>query len=162
MSICFFVSDLHGRVDRYEKLFSAIRAERPEAVFLGGDLLPNPMAPPPELLGKDFLSEYFAQRLRTVHADPGPRIFAILGNDDGRGQEEVLRQMEADGLLHYVHGRWEQFGSFSVLGYSYVPPTPFLLKDWERYDVSRFVDPGAISPEEGFRQIEIPAVSRST
>ena len=32
-----------------------------------------------------------------------------------------------------------------------MPPTPFLLKDWERYDVSRFVDPGCVSPEEGRR-----------
>ncbi len=30
-----------------------------------------------------------------------------------------------------------------------MPPTPFALKDWERYDVSRFVDPGSIPPEEG-------------
>jgi len=30
-----------------------------------------------------------------------------------------------------------------------VPPTPFTLKDWERYDVSHFVDPGAMAPEEG-------------
>jgi Icc-related predicted phosphoesterase len=37
------------------------------------------------------------------------------------------------------------------MGYSYVPPTPFPLKDWERYDVSRYVDPGAVSPEEGMR-----------
>ena len=29
-----------------------------------------------------------------------------------------------------------------VYGYSCVPPTPFALKDWERYDVSHFVDPG--------------------
>jgi hypothetical protein len=40
-------------------------------------------------------------------------------------------------------------GLFTVYGYSYVPPTPFLLKDWERYDVSRYVDPGCVSPEEG-------------
>ena len=41
MSICFFVSDLHGKIARYNKLFSQILAEEPEAVFLGGDLLPS-------------------------------------------------------------------------------------------------------------------------
>jgi Icc-related predicted phosphoesterase len=42
-----------------------------------------------------------------------------------------------------------------VYGYSYVNPTPFLLKDWERYDVSRYVDPGCVSPEEGHRSVPV-------
>ncbi len=41
------------------------------------------------------------------------------------------------------------------MGYSYIPPTPFPLKDWERYDVSRYVDPGAVSPEEGMRTLPV-------
>ncbi len=39
--------------------------------------------------------------------------------------------------------------SNGIYGYNYVPPTPFHLKDWEKYDVSRYVDPGCISPEDG-------------
>jgi len=42
-----------------------------------------------------------------------------------------------------------------VYGYAFVPPTPFQLKDWERYDVSRFLDPGCVSPEEGSRTVPI-------
>jgi Icc-related predicted phosphoesterase len=42
-----------------------------------------------------------------------------------------------------------------VYGYACVPPTPFQLKDWERYDVSRFVDPGCIPPDEGFRTVPV-------
>jgi hypothetical protein len=37
-----------------------------------------------------------------------------------------------------------------------VPPSPFRHKDWERYDVSRFVDPGCVSPEEGVRSVPVP------
>ena len=43
-----------------------------------------------------------------------------------------------------------------MFGYAYVPPTPFHLKDWERYDVSRYVDPGCVSPEEGRRSVPVP------
>ena len=43
---------------------------------------------------------------------------------------------------------------YDFYGYAYVPPTPFRYKDWERYDVSRYVDPGCISPEEGIRTID--------
>ncbi len=28
-----------------------------------------------------------------------------------------------------------------------------MLKDWERYDVSRYVPPGCVSPEEGYRSV---------
>jgi hypothetical protein len=31
-----------------------------------------------------------------------------------------------------------------------------MLKDWERYDVSRFVDPGCVSPEDGHRSVPVP------
>ena len=46
-------------------------------------------------------------------------------------------------------------GPSAVYGYSYIPPTPFLLKDWERYDVSRFVDPGCVSPEDGQHSVAV-------
>ena len=41
MNECFFVSDLHGQIERYQKLFKLIEKEKPSAVFLGGDLLPS-------------------------------------------------------------------------------------------------------------------------
>jgi Icc-related predicted phosphoesterase len=42
---------------------------------------------------------------------------------------------------------------FLVYGYACVPPTPFVLKDWECYDVSRYVPLGSVSPEEGLRSV---------
>jgi Icc-related predicted phosphoesterase len=42
-----------------------------------------------------------------------------------------------------------------ITGYSYVPPTPFQLKDWERYDVSQYVDVGAVSLEQGKRTVDV-------
>jgi Icc-related predicted phosphoesterase len=47
---------------------------------------------------------------------------------------------------------------YTVYGYGYIPPTPFLSKDWERYDVSRYVDPGSVSPEEGWHSIPHTAI----
>ena len=60
------------------------------------------------------------------------------------------------GLWEYVHGRRAEVAGYTVHGYAFVPPTPFLFKDWERYDVSRFVDPGCVSPEEGLRTVAVP------
>jgi uncharacterized protein len=154
-----FVSDLHGSLPRYERLWEEIRERRPEVVLLGGDLLPSAlylMARSADPRHRDFIPGYLAAHLEEL-GDERPRFLVILGNDDARIEEEQLVPLEERGLLEYVHGRAVRVGAFDVVGYSYVPPTPFQLKDWERYDVSRFVDPGCVSPEEGLRTVPVPA-----
>ncbi len=158
---CFFVTDLHGRIPRYRRLLERIAAERPAAVFLGGDMLPAPFDRrwTEELGIEDFVHEFLAIEFRALRETMGeeyPRIFAILGNDDPRAEEEAM-QGAGDGLWSYMHERREELGPFAVYGYAYVPPTPFRLKDWERYDVSRHVDPGCVSPEEGMRTVPVDA-----
>jgi uncharacterized protein len=158
---CFFVSDLHGRAERYRKLRAAVERERPAALFLGGDLLPFALAPGPddsEAAG-GFIPGHLAagfERLRELLGADYPRVFLILGNDDPRAEEEEILAGAARGLWEYLHERQASFGEFHVFGYACVPPTPFQLKDWERYDVSRFVDPGAVPPEEGRRSVPVP------
>ncbi len=155
MTGCFFVSDLHGSLDRYRKLFLAVSAEKPKAVFVGGDMLPHAGR---EESGGDFLRDVFfagLDRLRNGLGNAYPRVFVILGNDDPRAVEASLVDAAGDGLLSYAHGKRESFGRWVVYGYAMVSPSPFLLKDWERYDVSREVAPGCISPEEGWRTVEV-------
>lgn len=161
MTTCLFASDLHGRTGRYKKLFEAIVTEEPAGVFLGGDLLPHPFL---SLTGgteelADFLSDFLVPGFEHLRAEMGsayPEVFLILGNDDPRVDEEEFRGQARLGLWHYSHDTQMSFRGFSVFGYSFVPPTPFQLKDWERYDVSRYVPPGSVSPEHGGRTVEIP------
>lgn len=151
MTPCLFASDLHGRTDRWAKLARAVEADPPDGLFLGGDLLPFHGAE--EAAG--LLANAF-DGLRATLGERYPRVFLILGNDDRRSLEPSFVEAADRGLWTYAHQRWAELGPCRVWGYSYVPPTPFALKDWERYDVSRFVDPGCISPEEGFRTVEVP------
>ena len=155
MTPCFFVSDVHGSTSRLATLLRAVEREAPDAVFVGGDILPNRVRSPDPT---DFLENHFLGGLRELRARMGqryPRVFAILGNDDGRWGESILEEASDDRTLSYVHSRRVEMGRWAVYGYSYVPPTPFRLKDWERYDVSRYVDPGSTSPEEGIRTVEV-------
>ncbi len=160
MTGCLFVSDLHGSVDRYRKLLAIIRAERPEAVFLGGDLLPSGLflnkrgSDAPESFVEDFLARRFENLKRELGSDY-PRIFLILGNDDPRVQEDIFKEAASRDLWEYVHNRRVALKKYSVYGYANLPPTPFQLKDWERYDVSRYTDPGCVSPEDGFRTVPV-------
>ena len=153
---CHFATDLHGRPDRYRALWNVIINERPRGVFLGGDLLPHGMdlswqsSPHDGDFVTGFLIPGF-QQVRDTLGDDYPQVFLILGNDDPRSLEEDFLVGQDDGLWRYMHGRKAPFEGHMVYGYSCIPPSPFQLKDWERYDVSRFVDPGCVSPEDGSR-----------
>lgn len=159
---CFFVSDLHGSLDRLHRLWTAIRSERPGAVFIGGDILPagSLLADGLDVRHRDFVNEAFGVGLRRLRDELGPaypEVFVILGNDDPRFEEPAVLDLATEGLWNYVHGRHVRWAGFHVYGYGCVPPTPFLLKDWERYDVSRYVDPGCVSPEEGWHSVPVAA-----
>jgi Icc-related predicted phosphoesterase len=156
---CFFASDLHGRVERYRRLLRVVEEEVPAAVLLGGDLLPSGYLASWDSgehgdFVREFLSRGFAA-LRGRLGDRYPMVVLILGNDDPRAEEIKLLEGEREGLWRYAHGRRIALDGHVVYGYSFVPPTPFLLKDWERYDVSRFVDPACVSPEEGRRSVPV-------
>jgi Icc-related predicted phosphoesterase len=153
MGLCFFTSDLHGKVERYVALFEKIELEKPKAVFLGGDLLPSGLFAYTSAkdIPEDF-THYIFENLRSLKKKLGkyyPSIFTILGNDDGRATEDAFTEADEEGLLIYMHNKKVKFGDHRIYGYACIPPTPFMLKDWERYDVSQFVDPGCVPPQEG-------------
>lgn len=161
MTICFFATDLHGKVERYNKLFSRILSEKPEAVFLGGDLLPSGLfaLTNDEKVIDNFINDFLIngfQNLKKKLAEKYPRVFLILGNDDGKINEKDFIDGQQLGVWEYINNKKIKFEDFNIYGYSYVPPTPFQLKDWEKYDVSRFTDPGCISPEEGWHSVDVP------
>ena len=158
--LCFFVSDLHGNPDRYKKLFQKIIDEKPVAVFIGGDVLPSGLFAftSAEKAPEDFVNGFLLKQLDELKTKLGniyPRIFLIMGNDDARMYEPLFLKADKQGLIEYVHNKKVDFERYPVYGYACVPPTPFMLKDWERYDVSRYVDPGCVPPEEGSFTVEV-------
>lgn len=153
---CLFVTDLHGRMDRYEKLFGSIQTEEPDVVFIGGDLLPHFAwsGDGPD----DFLQDFVAARLeqiKTRMTDRYPDIFVILGNDDARSEVQTVKEIAARQMWKYAHRRRFELNRHVVYGYAIVPPSPFQSKDWEKYDVSRYTPPGSVSPEEGRRSARV-------
>jgi len=150
-----FVSDLHGKIERYESLFQILLNETPDVVFLGGDLLPNHFAINSNM--EEFVKNKIFSNIKNTLDETSKKIrfFIILGNDDPRIYEYLFEDADRKGLIDYVHNKTVNYGNRHITGYSYVPPTPFKLKDWEKYDISRHVDVGAISPEEGVRTIDV-------
>ena len=153
-NLAFFVTDLHGSRSRYEKFFHLIEKEKPMVVFLGGDLLPSGLYAYTSDYQNlpDFFESFLIKNLLDLKRKLGesyPKIFVIFGNDDGKSLESSFMESQDKGIWEYIHGRKTSFKDYEIYGYSYVPPTPFQLKDWERYDVSRYVPPGSFPPESG-------------
>ena len=156
MPTWFFASDLHGAISRYRKLLERVQEEHPSVLLLGGDLLPSTPVERGDI-GEEFIPHLSGQleKLKNQMGTSYPQIYLILGNDDPRSAEASIMIGEAQNLWVYVHNRSVELSGYSIYGYACIPPSPFFLKDWERYDVSRYVDPGCISPEDGWHTVPV-------
>ena len=122
-------------------------------LLMGGDLLPHYFSE------SNFITGYLLPQFSLLKDKMGkqfPELFLILGNDDAKRDENFILKGEVQGIWKYIHAKNIEYKNYNFFGYSYINPSPFLLKDWEKYDVSRYVEPGCISPEDGKRTIEIP------
>lgn len=159
MTTSYFVSDLHGSKSRYEMLFREIIRNKPSFIFIGGDLLPHVHRS--ERVGQkeipDFTNDYLIPGFKNLRRQMGcnyPEVFVIMGNDDHRIEEKSFLEGEKSELWKYLNCSKFKFGPYTIYGYPFVPPTPFLLKDWEKYDVSQTIHTGCIDPKKGFRTVE--------
>jgi len=158
---CLLVSDLHGKASSYRKLFALLEKESPDILFLGGDILPSwagTAAASGGISSSGFTVRKLADDFLDLKKQLGykyPDIFVILGNDDGRAEEAAMFEATNEGVWKYIHNQKIKYDKYDIYGYAFVPPSPFMLKDWERYDVSRYVDPGCISPEEGIYTLPV-------
>lgn len=153
-AIC--LSDVHGNDVKYRKLCTYIKQNLPVAVFIAGDILPNYYVTEPIEFIENTLQPLLSE-LKDEINEQYPDIFLITGNDDAAISCEHLRYLELKGLIRFPNKLVINQPGYSVLGYPFVPPTPFLLKDWEKYDVSRYLPRDTVSPEDGIRTVEIPA-----
>jgi uncharacterized protein len=130
----FFTSDLHGQGALYEQLVAIAAARRPRAVLIGGDLAPHGAGAEGIARQRVFLEGFlveFARRLR--EASPGTDLLLLMGNDDWAANHDCLERYEGD-LWRVLHDRVVNVDGTRVAGLSWVPITPFSLKDWERWE----------------------------
>lgn len=135
-----------------------MREDTPDVLLMGGDLLPggSMLLSSHDLAHQDFIHGFLQPGFSALRADLGdnyPLVLAIMGNDDARFQEASLIEAGGGGLWTVLHERKLEALGYTFYGYPYVNPTPFQLKDWERWDVSRFVDVGCVPPTAGRRTV---------
>jgi Icc-related predicted phosphoesterase len=152
----FFTSDLHGSSELYEQVVALASEHRPRAVLLGGDLAPHATGAPGVERQRVFLEGFLVEFARRLHdASPESELLLLMGNDDWSANHDVLERYDGQ-LWRLLHARTIEVDGVSVSGLSWVPITPFAIKDWERWEDGDDESParlhGWVSGLEGVRE----------
>jgi Icc-related predicted phosphoesterase len=136
--IILYTSDLHGNKELYSELFALAERKQPQAMIIGGDLLPL-HGPFRHSLREqeDFIFNYLETTLGDfLTKTPQTKVYVMLGNDDWQAANAHLMSLTTKGLIRTLHGEKHEAGDgYELIGYAHVPPTPFTIKDGERRDL---------------------------
>ena len=145
-----YVADVHG--NKYQTLSSLVTAFilKLDGVVFGGDIAPkegNEEDGSHRKLGhrtrhpesqreyyEDFMIPLFEDyALHTTDID----IYTMMSNDDFRVNMSLLEEAAKEGKFKLLHEQAHQLpNGLFIVGTSYVDLTPFVNKDWEKWDLS--------------------------
>lgn len=152
-----YSADLHGNEGFYRRLLKKAENERCHAVVIGGDLCPRGGNSAEERVAiqKRFIVKFMLPLIKKFRQkNKNSEIYTIMGNDDFRANLIVLENAERDKILKSIHNKSIKLNkNLNIAGYSFVNPTPFRLKDWEKPDFEDDKGPAQLFPEE-IRSVE--------
>ncbi|MDP2944572.1 MAG: metallophosphoesterase [bacterium] len=138
MAKILYTSDIHGNKIQYQKLVDYALKIKPDFVIIGGDLAPKDFSRDAFINGqRNFFENDLPKLLLPLKIGlPNLKLFLMMGNDDCSVNMNTLNKH--DRSLYYIahNKRIKLINNFDIVGYSYVPITPFGIKDWEKYDFS--------------------------
>lgn len=132
-----FTADLHGNLVQYEKLFQKAIQENTNAIIIGGDITPKDKKNRTILGQRQFLKNKLIPLIKKFKAQKKQtcEIYIMMGNDDFKSNYYILEEMEKHNLVKLIHDKVIKLHeSYKIVGYSFVPLTPFVYKDWEMFD----------------------------
>ncbi len=148
-----FTSDLHGQIYLFEQLLEWVRISSVERVILGGDFLPSlpPTGRYEEMIHhqRSFIRTFLMRFFKKCQKAKVRRIYLIPGNWDAA--YPFLFEDPVEGMVDLDRKLDTLAEGFPIIGYPFVPPTPFRPKDYEKMD-----DPEAPWPPQ-----KIPSYIRS-
>ena len=132
-----YTSDLHGEISLYQELLELSIASSAEIIALGGDLLPSfppskqyeDMIPNQKLFVDQFLAPFSKKILETTSVR---QIFLVPGNWD-IGYPYLFKD-PTEGVVDLSQRIYRLNNGYALIGYPFVPPTPFRPKDYEKMD----------------------------
>ncbi len=134
---CLYASDLHGEIYLYQELLEFARSSSAEIIALGGDLFPSfpptkryeDMIPNQKTFIDRFLLPFFKRTMVTTDVK---YLFLIPGNWD-IAYPHLFKQ-PIDGIIDLDRKIYRLKNGYEIIGYPFVPPTPFRPKNYEKMD----------------------------
>ena len=132
-----FASDLHGETHLYHELFALARRASAEILILGGDLLPSfaPSRKYEDMIPnqRTFIDQFLLPFFKTLIEDTLARLmFLIPGNWD-LGYPYLFRD-PVENIVDLSQKVYRLPSGYELIGYPFVPPTPFRPKTYEKMD----------------------------
>jgi len=134
-----YTSDIHGNEIQYLKLVNYAIKIKANTIIVGGDIAPKRFLYGGYIKGqREFLEDKLPKFLHLLKERlRDSQLFLMMGNDDCSANLDVLEK-ESQGLYKLIHNKRRRLTEkFDIVGYSYVPITPFGIKDWEKFDLSK-------------------------
>lgn len=133
-----YTADIHGNLKQYEKLKSYAIKAQPKDIIIGGDMAPKGFSTLDKLIKKQrkFFREDLVPFLKDLKIRSGnANIFLMMGNNDFKCNSDILEENESSETYSIIHNKRIHISEgLDIVGYSYVPITPFGIKDWEKYE----------------------------
>lgn len=134
-------TDFHGRMDFFEKILDESKERSIDHIIIGADILPKESTSINEYYEnqKEFLKYLLGYFKEYKKENPKKEIFTMLGNDDlGRLNKDMIKADKNKIIRLLSSETVHKLDGVSIIGYSYIPETPFSIKDWEKYDIRGF------------------------
>ncbi len=138
MEKILFTADLHGNMFQYNKVFQYALENNTNIIIFGGDLTPKiPIERRTPQGQRDFLENELFPALKEFYDKSETHVLFVMGNDDFRSNHDLM----VEGQAFYGYRMIDQIpyitkSGYTIMGYSYVPYTPFKYKCWERCDLN--------------------------
>ena len=133
-----YTSDIHTNAAFLEAMISHALSQAPDALIIGGDIIPHHL-PNEHRLGLldsqiSYLQDVFIPAVTALKQQQNIHIFLDLGNDDLAYSRKILKAHDGD-LYRLIHMQAHPLSQTAdIIGYMTVPPTAFQRKDWEKPD----------------------------
>jgi Icc-related predicted phosphoesterase len=132
-----YTSDLHGEIHLYQELLSLAISSSSEIMVIGGDLFPSfpptkryeDMVQNQKIFIDQFVSPFFKRMSETSSVQ---QVFLIPGNWD-LGYPYLFKE-PTERIIDLNQRSYRLKNGYELIGYPFVPPTPFRPKDYEKMD----------------------------
>ena len=132
-----YASDLHGDLRLYQELCVLAGSSSADVIVLGGDILPSfaptkryeDMIPYQKVFVEQSLRPLFSRITETTAIR---KILTIPGNWDAGYPFLFEEPLEA--VVDLTQKVYSLENGFELIGYPFIPPTPFRPKDYEKMD----------------------------